>query len=179
MKRVVLIIFLLFPFAFCLGQGGSLTEVLSSDKLDRAFKESLIKLEGNTIDLIKTENDLSIFTFVVDELSIRVKKIKHKEKEVLVYYDQSTKLLGIFASNINTRIIVNSDGRTEIKLPWYHFLFSKDRNQIDELERKTASVLEETFKNFKAVGITSRNEEIRVQSRASIIHSIVESLSVI
>ena len=112
------------------GAEGSLS-VQAEKGLSAESKGTFVSLEGNSVLLIKSDDDLDTYTKLVVEERPVVKNIEVEDDGVEVEYEQPARFLAVFSSSLKAKVMVKKDGSVKVKLPWYSFLFTKDASEVE------------------------------------------------
>ncbi len=98
--------------------------------LNETEGQLVVGLPGNTINLIKNDDDLRAYVSLVAKTRPNVRDVAITDNGIEITYNQPAKFFGLFKSSLNARAIVASDGKVEIDLPWYSFLYSKNSSAV-------------------------------------------------
>lgn len=88
-----------------------------------------VEISGQKIK-IKSDNDLETYKQMVLDNCATLSGIDTSGSRVEVKYNQPARFFGIFKSNLDAKVSVGEDGKVEVKLPWYRFLFTKNAGEI-------------------------------------------------
>jgi hypothetical protein len=134
------------------GAKGSLT-VQAKEGLSEESRRTFVSLEGNSVLLIKTDQDLDTYTKLVVDERPSVKNVSVEDDGIEVEYRQPAKFLAVISSSLKAKVMVKKDGSVKVKLPWYSFLFSKDVDEVEEeIMEKIEDAVESGEFDVKLVG---------------------------
>lgn len=112
--------------------GNSLELELQSGDLSSDEKRAIINLEGNTVTKIKSENDLGAYNSVVLEANSNVSDISVNDGVVEISYRHPARFLGVWSTSLRATARVENNERVSITLPWYSFLFSTGKGDVEK-----------------------------------------------
>jgi len=111
---------------------GSLKLELENKNLSSEKKRAIINLEGDTVKTIKSDDDLDAYNSVVIEANPNVSNISVNDGAVEIRYRHPARFLGIWSTSLNATARVENDQRVSIALPWYSFLFSTGKGEVEK-----------------------------------------------
>ncbi len=95
--------------------------------------------------LLQTQVETHATTSQADLVDAQTSQVAMSSTSVALTYPVNAKLFGVFPLTLSAQAMVASNGSVEVRYPWYSFLFSTDRAQIDtkvEAVGKAASTFE-------------------------------------
>lgn len=143
--------------------GKSLKIEVESSELSSEDKRAIVNLEGNTLTTIKSDDDLKAYNSVVIDTNPNISTISSGDDgSVEITYRHPAKFLGIWRTSLNATARVENNERVKIQFPWYSFLFSTGKGDVEEtinvsLENDTALQVNSDGGNTSA-DLTVQNE---------------------
>ncbi len=141
--------------------------VSKGGSLDSASASSIVSLQGNSVSLIKSDDDLSAYANVVVAARPAVAGVTVENDRIIVKYDQPGKFLGLFKVHLGAQAEVDSSGNVSIHLPWYSFLVSKNSGQVK-------AAIESGISGDKSISVSAigdgSNSSVRVQNSAKVLN---------
>lgn len=101
---------------------------------------------------VGTNADLSAFAVSQLQADANLEAVSATEQSLTVRHAAPARLFGIFPVHLTTTTTVSVDGTVEVKYPWYSFLFTTNRA---ELEATLASRVESAFSGSAASEATT------------------------
>jgi len=144
---------------------GGLNVSITNNSLDAGTKSLILNLQEGSEASIKTEADLNAYNNLVIQSrpGIRGIEIASDNGAVIVKYNQPARFLGIFGGNLGATVTVDEEGKVEVKLPWYSFLFRKN----------TASVKS----NIEAKVSLGGSNSNRLRRNAQVVNAVTSTVS--
>jgi hypothetical protein len=155
------------------------TRGLSSQNIEvsSGAKQAVLNLDGNSVTLIKSDEDLNTYETLVVKERPAVKTVEFQNGgTVRVTYNQPAKLFGVFKSDLGATVTVDDNGKVSVKLPWYSFLFSK--KNFKNIKNNIQTSLSKSDSNSE-VSVTSNNgtETVRLQKGAKVINVVTGTIN--
>lgn len=144
---------------------------VQSGSLSSEQKQLVVGLPGNTVTLIKNNDDLKAYANIVVSTRPGVKNVSVTDNGLVVTYEQPAKFFGIFRSSLNAKAVVATGGKVEVDLPWYSFLYSKNTGAVKTSIQSSAGSNLTVSKSDDAVSVQNNAKAINVVS-GSISNSI-------
>lgn len=152
--------------------GKSLKIEVEGSDLSSEEKRAIVNLEGNTLTTIKTDDDLKAYNSVVIETNPNISTISSDDGSVEITYRHPAKFLGIWRTSLNATARVENNERVSIQLPWYSFLFSTGKGDVE----KTINV---NLENDAMVQVNSdggASADLTVQNEARAINIVTSQI---
>jgi hypothetical protein len=111
------------------GDSGSLS--IEAGSLTTQARSAVVELEGNSVLLINNNNDVQVYSDLVVEEEPGIRDVRITSSGVNIVYSQPAKFIGIVPVKLRATVEVTNQNRVQIRLPWYHFLFSKDVEAVE------------------------------------------------
>jgi hypothetical protein len=148
---------------------GGLTHAISISGTDPAARATFVSLEGNSVALIKTNDDLSTYNSLVIQTRPSVKKVEVNQNKIQVQYTQPARCLGLFKTKWTATASVDNQGNVGIKLPWYSFLCSKNTSTIKtQIQAGLNAAVQNNQLNINTIGgnlsIQDGNDQLNMNS---------------
>lgn len=112
--------------------GNSLELELQGENLSSDEKRAIVNLEGNTVTKIKSEDDLSAYNSVVLEANSNVSNISVNDGVIEINYRHPARFLGVWGTSLRATARVENNEQVRITLPWYSFLFSTKKGNVEK-----------------------------------------------
>lgn len=152
--------------------GKSLKIEVEGSDLSSEDKRAIVNLEGNTLTTIKTDDDLKAYNSVVIETNPNISTISAGDGSVEITYRHPAKFLGIWRTSLSATARVENNERVSIQLPWYSFLFSTGKGDVE----KTINV---NLENDAMVQVNSdggASADLTVQNEARAINIVTSQI---
>ncbi len=109
--------------------------------IDRSSSEVTGGTKTNvTVDKVRTQADLKAFAASELRNDENFSSLDIDEGEITIKYKQPAKFLGFLSTKVNVVVEVNSDGTVDIKYPWYSFLSTTNKTDLEAaIEKAIAS----------------------------------------
>jgi hypothetical protein len=141
--------------------------VSKGGSLDSASADVLVSLQGNSVNMIKGDDDLAAYGNIVVSARPAVKGVSVENDRVIVKYNHPGKFLGLFKVHLGAQAVVDAEGNVSIKLPWYSFLVSKNSAEVK-------AAIEAGLKGDKSITVSAisdgSNSSVRVQNSAKVLN---------
>ncbi|HUO56480.1 MAG TPA: hypothetical protein VMU27_03545 [Candidatus Paceibacterota bacterium] len=122
---------------------------------------------------VQSSADLSGYTAALLQDDINIGEIQASSGQVSVAYDEPTKILGIFATDIEAMASARSDGSVDVSYPWYAFSFAGDASDI------RSKIQERVTKDFTgaSAGFTASQQAVLIGDMAQVMQAEANSFT--
>lgn len=125
-----------------------------------------------SIDNLLTMNDIESFTSDVVKRDTNIGNLNLSPDVVSVDYKTPAKLFGFIPAAVSAHIEVAKDATYSISYPWYSFLFSTSKQEVED---NVSSALKDVVQHTATDGGQAA-EEFSVKLQATIAHSVLSVL---
>lgn len=146
---------------------GGLQAQIQAGVITQSSGEAMVGLQGNMIDMIQSNADLTAYNNLVVQARPAVTAVNvNSDNSVDVHYSQPAKFLGIFSTSLSGDVNVDAQGNTKVHLPWYAFLYAKDTTSV-QTSAATAVAQSGVQFNAQADATTMAQNQARVINAVS------------
>jgi hypothetical protein len=139
------------------------TVVSSSD-------DAVVQLQGNTLGLIQTSDDLTAYNNLVVKARPAVSSIKvATDGSMNIGYSQPAKFLGIFKTSLAGNVNVDASGNVNVSTPWYGFLYTKDTTPV---QASVTTAIQQSGAQLNAQATT----QAQLQNQAMLVNAITAAI---
>ncbi|HUC01933.1 MAG TPA: hypothetical protein VMA75_03435 [Candidatus Paceibacterota bacterium] len=149
---------------------------VQSGTIATSSDDAVVQLQGNTLGLIQTNDDLSAYNSLVIQARPAVKNINvQSDGSMDVTYAQPAKFLGLFQTSIAGNVNVDAQGNVKVSTPWYGFLYAKDTTPV---QAAVAAAIQQSGAALgtQADASVTASTQAQLQDKAMLVNAITAAI---